>query len=343
MLVLLLLLRRVLLVAFLGLKILGHPEALDTWNGPVHHITIQHAGIPVDVYTGGQVHSPILIVHGVNPTGKDSPDLIRISEALAQVGYQVFVPDLIDMKKQHLQPEEAAHIKSVFQFIGKDAAIACFSYGCGPAMIAVADPEIRSHVRFALAFGGYFDIRETLEFVVTGPETPIAYLKWVYLGANSDLVSGQADRALLRSIAEHHLGESPLDGDVAGKLSPEGKALLDIFSASTPQDFRARLSAGPETLRRRLDALSPSRFVDRIQAPLILVHGINDPVIPAQQTIEFARAARARGLDCGLTLLQMYGHVNPILPRMGLSTLYSFYLPETVRFLEVVNHLISIM
>jgi len=335
-------LRRVLLVVVLALKILGHTDALDAWKGPVQRETVEHAGIPIDIYSGKHTSSSILIVHGVNPTGKDSLDLVRISQALAQVGYRVYVPDLIEMKRQHLQPEEAGHIKSVFQFIGTDAGMACFSYGCGPAMIAAADPDIRNHVRFALAFGGYFDIRETLEFVVTGPESPIAYLKWVYLGANSDLVGDENDRVRLRTIAESH-GEPQIESEIAGSLSPDGKALLDVFLATNPEDFRARLEAGPENLQRRLDALSPSRVVRQIRAPLILVHGINDPAIPAQQTIEFAEAARANGSDYSLTLLRMYGHVNPILPKMGVANLVTFYLPETFRFLRVINHLIAVM
>jgi pimeloyl-ACP methyl ester carboxylesterase len=338
-----LVLRRALLVVCLGLKILGYTDALNAWKGPVRHETVEHAGIPIDIYSGEHAYSPILIVHGLNPTGKNSLDLMRISEALAQVGYQVFVPDLIELKRQHLQPEEAGHIKSVFQFIGKDAAIACFSYGCGPAMIAAADPDIRDHIRFALAFGGYFDIRETLEFVVTGPESPIAYLKWVYLGANSDLVADESDRTRLRTIAEHGRDDDALESDAAERLSPEAKALLAVFLASTPEDFHARLDAAPANLQRRLDALSPSRFVERIRAPLILVHGINDPAIPAQQTIEFAEAARAHGLDQSLTLLRMYGHMSPILPEIGLRNAFSYYLPETLRFLQVINHLIAVM
>jgi dipeptidyl aminopeptidase/acylaminoacyl peptidase len=94
-------------------------------------------------------------------------------------------------------------------------------------------------------------------------------------------------------------------------------------------------------LRRRLDALSPSRFVDQIQAPIILIHGINDPAIPAQQAIEFAEAARANGLRCTLTILRMYGHVHPILPDFGVTSFFSFYVPETMRFLSVVNRVIA--
>ena len=121
----------------------------------------------------------------------------------------MFVPDLADMKRQHIHPEEAKHIKSAFQFIGRDAAIACFSFGCGPAMVAASDLDIRSHVRFAVVFGGYFDIREALEFLVTGPESPIAYLKWVYLAANSDLAADEGDQSRLQVIAKHRLGQAP--------------------------------------------------------------------------------------------------------------------------------------
>jgi pimeloyl-ACP methyl ester carboxylesterase len=335
-------LRRGLLVIFLALKIFGHTSALDAWRGRVHQQTVEHAGIPIDIYAGEHSYSPLLIVHGVNPSGKNSLDLMRISQALAQAGYQVFVPDFVEMRKQHLRAEEAAHIKSVFQFIGKDAGIACFSYGCGPTMVAAADPDISSHVRFALTFGGYFDIRETLEYVVTGPESPIVYLKWIYLGANSDLVADEGDRVRLQTIAANG-GEGRLNVSMAASLAPDARALLDIFSALSPESFRERLNSGPESLRRRLDALSPSRFIKGLHAPLILVHGINDPAIPSQQSIEFSEAARANGLDCSLTLLRMYGHTHPVLPDVGLASFFGFYLPEMSRFLGVVNRLVGMM
>src|ERR1051326_3840518 len=86
----LVLLRRGLLVIFLALKILGHPAAMDAWTGAVLHQTVSFSGIPVDVYGNPKSDSAMLIVHGVNPTGKNSLDLVRISEALAQTGYTVY-------------------------------------------------------------------------------------------------------------------------------------------------------------------------------------------------------------------------------------------------------------
>src|SRR5215471_592793 len=64
-------LRRPLLVVFLALKILGHSAALDAWKGAVSHQTVVNSGIPVDIYGDPRSLSAMLIVHGVNPTGKD--------------------------------------------------------------------------------------------------------------------------------------------------------------------------------------------------------------------------------------------------------------------------------
>jgi hypothetical protein len=230
--------RRVLLVLFLSAKILGYESALNAWEGAVDRRTVFHDGIPVDIYKGRNSSSPILIVHGVNPTGKNSLDLIRIAEGLAQTGYEVFVPDLAHLKKQHLRPEDAGSVKSVFQFIGETAGIACFSYGCGPALIAAADAGMRNRVRFVVVFGGYYDIRETLEFTVTGPESPISYSKWVYLAANSDVIADEADQQRIRQIAEQRIAGAAVDSAGDDGLSAEARGLLAMFSATSPTVLR---------------------------------------------------------------------------------------------------------
>jgi pimeloyl-ACP methyl ester carboxylesterase len=305
--------QRALLVSVLALKIIGEPAALDAWKGPVVHRTVTYAAIPIDIYGNDKSRSAVLIVHGVNPTGKNSLDLVRISEALAQAGFEVFAPDLADMRKLHLTPEEIGNIKNVFQFIGRDAGIACFSYGCGPAIAAAADADIRNRIRFVLAFGGYFDIREALEFLVTGPEPPVAWAKSDYLASNPDL----------------------------GETAAERQQVVGLFASTTPEEFRTRFHNLPGTVQARLQAISPANYLSQLRAPLILVHGLEDPVIPSQQSLEFAQAARTRGLDCSLTLLRMYGHVNQVWPAVGVSSLARFYIPEVFRLLRVVNRLTS--
>lgn len=333
--------RRGLLVALLAAKILGSSGGLDAWKGPVSRETIFYAAIPVDIYRGPAGNSPMLIVHGVNPTGKDNLDLVRVSQALAQAGYEVYVPDLAEMKLQHLRSEEIENVKTVFRLIGRDAALGCFSYGCGPALIAASSPEIRDHVRFVAALGGYFDIRETLEFVITGPESPLAYTKWVYLAANSDLAAVEEDRRRIRGIAEAHAADLEPDPALKAALSPDAAALLNIFCATNARDFKLRMKKAPASLCRRLDEISPSLYVCQLRAPLILIHGAHDPCIPVEQSIELDDAARLLGLNHELTLLHMYGHTNPSLPPFAVSSAFGFYIPEMWRFLRVMNRLIA--
>jgi dipeptidyl aminopeptidase/acylaminoacyl peptidase len=83
--------------------------------------------------------------------------------------------------------------------------------------------------------------------------------------------------------------------------------------------------------------------VRELRAPLVLIHAAYDPSIPAQQSIELAEAARANGLEPRLTLLQMYGHTYPTLPTLSIGSAMGFYIPETFRFVEVVNHVIASM
>jgi hypothetical protein len=230
----------------------------------------------------------------------------------------------------------------VFEFIGRDAGIACFSYGCGPALIAASHAHIRDKVRFLIDFGGYYDIRKALEFTVTGPETPIAYSKWVYLAANADFLSDNGEQERIRAIAQRRLAGDLTQVTYEESLSPEARGLLAIFSATTPEDFRARLADTSPKLQETLDALSPSHYVDGLRAPLILIHLAQDPSIPAAQSIELAEVARARGIDHRLTLLQMYGHTHPTLPALGLMSLVDFYIPEAMKFLGVINHVLAI-
>jgi hypothetical protein len=37
----------------------------------------------------------------------------------------------------------------------------------------------------------------------------------------------------------------------------------------------------------------------------------------------------------------MYGHTYPAWPKPGFASIFGFYIPETVRLLRVINHVVS--
>ena len=66
---------------------------------------------------------------------------------------------------------------------------------------------------------------------------------------------------------------------------------------------------GPWPAARRLyEERSPLQQVDRINAPLILFHGSDDPVVPAAQTVAMVERLRQRGVSVELHLFEGEGH-----------------------------------
>ena len=218
-------------VATASAKALGSGYLFDLWHGPVSLSSTSIGKIPADVYTSSRSRFPLLLVHGVNETGKNSPEVKPFAEAFAGSGFRVVVPQFERLTRQNVTPEDIDDVVSVFDSLRSEAAIACVSYGCGPALIAASRPEIRDRVRFVLTFGAYFDLTDTLRFVITSQPSALAYSKWVYMKANLDLVRNESDK----------------------------KAMTALFESRDEEEFSVRLAAVPQ-LKDRSERLSPSRY-----------------------------------------------------------------------------------
>ncbi|MFI6787890.1 S9 family peptidase [Nonomuraea sp. NPDC050383] len=94
---------------------------------------------------------------------------------------------------------------------------------------------------------------------------------------------------------------------------------IDVCGMSDFESFYARTEpwiaaaavgeyGHPETDRDLLRALSPLRHFDRLEAPLLVVHGVHDTNVPLHQAQQAVQAARARGVVCEELLFPDEGH-----------------------------------
>ncbi|NUW36959.1 S9 family peptidase [Nonomuraea sp. SMC257] len=94
---------------------------------------------------------------------------------------------------------------------------------------------------------------------------------------------------------------------------------IDVCGMSDFESFYARTEpwiaaaavgeyGHPEHDRDLLRALSPLRRFDRLEAPLLVVHGVHDTNVPVQEAEQAVRAARARGVACEELLFPDEGH-----------------------------------
>jgi acetyl esterase/lipase len=329
-------------VAATSAQILGYRGTLAWGRQPVSKTPAMVGSMDADVYTTSRSHSQLLLVHGVNDSGKNAAEVKPISEGLANAGFRVVVPQFPRLTHQNVTPEDIDDVVTAFQWLGADGGILCASYGCGPALIAAARPEIHDHVRFVVAFGGYFDLIDQLRYIIIDQQdTPLAYSKWRYMGANADLLDTEEDRQDLLALADERSSRPVEEWSLSSEnMHPGARAMAMLFESRDAAEYAARLPNVPR-LRDRIERLSPSRYVDGIRGRLIIVHIAEDPSISSRQSMALAEAAGAHQIPHSLTLINMYGHTRPVWPALGISTFFTFYVPESLKFGGVVHEIMS--
>lgn len=337
-----LLLEYVLVTAAFSSKLLGYSGPLDAMRGGAPRWSTMLAGVPVDEYRRGSGGTPLLLVHGMNPDGRNDPDLIRVAEGLAQTGYRVVVPDFQSIRQGRIDPEDVGRIRQVYDALDGDGGLVCVSYGCGPALVAAAGEPIRDRLRFIVTFGGYTDLAATLRFLATQYRDPGGSTKWHFLAANADLFDDPFDRCLIEESPISDLEDPRRRASLVAQMTPEGQSIVALFSSEEGAAFDQAMNRAPDSLLRRLDLLSPGRHIRGISALLIIVHGAHDPFIPASESLALAGFAREHEIAHTLTLLNIYGHTHPVWPEFGLRSLVGFYLPEGMKMARLALHVLAL-
>ena len=79
-------------------------------------------------------------------------------------------------------------------------------------------------------------------------------------------------------------------------------------TASWRRPLRAVEYGDPEKDADFLESISPLNFIDRIRAPLMVIHGANDPRVPVQEAEQIVSTLRARGQEVEYLRYEDEGH-----------------------------------
>lgn len=305
-------------------------------SGPrIKPVVIQSKGrmIRADLYIPRQraVHTPLLLVHGVNPTGKDDPQLSVLAANSARAGFLVLVPDFEGMKRLRIRPSDPEDVVQCFLYLsrlkqaGPGGVIMGISYGAGPVLIASADRRVRERVRLVVSFGGYGDLRAVLMYALTGYydyagqqgyTRPDDSFRWMFLYKNLDLVGSAHDRDVLKAIIERRNRYELAEADALVKgLGPEGKAIYAFLSNREHGRFVLLYEKLPISLREYMETLSPARVLKQSKAFFIIAHGREDYSIPYTESLRIADAVGDRG-RVQIEILPQFMHLEYAEPEL---------------------------
>lgn len=286
-----------------------------------------------DLYAPSEIRAGLVLVPGAAEDAMDDPRLINFADALRRRGFCVLVPELAGADFLQVSARDADAIADAAGYLlastGLDeVGLAALSHAVGPTIQAALRPDVSPDIGFIVAIGGYHDVIAGITYLTTGafraePGQPWRHAavdsraKWRFLRANTDWVSDPAEARALEAIARAWLrGDGAEVSALAARLGPEGRAVYAVLVNEDPERVPRLIADLPPRIRQEIKALDLAGLnLGRLDADLILVHGLDDPLVPHTESLGLARAVGPE--QASVYLLNNLQHVDLADPGAG--------------------------
>lgn len=256
---------------------------------------------------GGHGHG-IVVSHGVHFRGIDEPRLVSFARALARSGLVVLTPELDDLIDYRVSQRGIDVIGQSIRYLGarrdlvteQKVGVIGFSFAGGLSLVAAAKPELADRIAFVTSVGGHHDLARVLEFLLsgvvatpTGPEhrEPHEYGLVILTYEHLDHFVPGPDRAVMGDALRAWLQEDrPRARTLASlRTTAEGEHVFMLLETHQLGTLASELRHVIAEHGAELDALSPKDRLAHIRAPVYLLHGSADSVIPPSEAEWAAR------------------------------------------------------
>jgi dienelactone hydrolase len=300
--------------------------------GPATTIPTRHGAIPARLYRPeGRIRRAAVLTPGVHAMGIDEPRLRGLAGDLAASGVAILtiaIPDLVRYRfriESVDQIEDAAAWLAAQPELAPDGTVGVMgiSFAGGLSVVAAGRPAVRDKIAYVFSFGGHGNLPRVLRYLCTGleplppdapPGTPPHFraphdygVAVILLGIADRMVPPDQVAALSRGI-ETFLTASQLtlvDMNQAKATFEQSQAIATTLPEPSAHlmryvNERNTKALGAELLPvlEHIDVYPPAMSAEQSPAPtapVYLLHGIDDTVIPAVETRLLARSLQSRG------------------------------------------------
>jgi dienelactone hydrolase len=277
----------------------------------------------------------VMLVPGVHAAGIEEPRLVGFAREIAAAGHPVVTVELPDLMRYQITPRTTDMIEDAARWLsessplhatGDPVGLMGISFAGGLSIVAAS--RLPKQVEWVLSFGGHGDLPRTLRYLCTGTH-PGESMRPPHDYGVVIILLGVADRVVpadqvepLRAAILAFLNASHVD------MVDKEKAQLEFTRARTlaealPEPARTFMNwvntrdvgkLGPALVPHvgalGLDAaLSPSRSLPPAM-PVYLLHGADDNVIPAAESMALAGELSRRGVKVEYLVTPLITHAE---------------------------------
>ncbi len=269
---------------------------------------------------------------GLHYLGPADPRLDRFLAILADAGLLVLCPFLPELRALRVGPTLVPDTAASYEALralpdlprGVRPGVFSLSFGSYPAIHLAASRDVGALV----LFGGFASFEDVIRFSIEGdPGRPLDPLNRpvVFLNLFEHLEGLPADPERLRRAwitfvrrtwgrpaMKERAAYAPLAEELAARLPRDARELFRIGAGVAPGG-RSRVAAALERGRASLAHLDPAPVAGAIRAPITIVHGRDDDVIPHTHAAMLAAVMppHARVLETGLYAHTGQGGIAP--------------------------------
>src|SRR5688572_6253529 len=307
-----------------------------------HQVPTRHGPVPARFYRpAGSTRRTILLVPGIHSMGIEEPRLKGLAADLAATGYPVMTLALPDLMQYRITPAATDVLEDAVSWMAAQPALAPdgrvgmagVSFAGGLSTSAAGRPRIRDHVAFVLSFGGHGDLPRVMHYLATGEETAVPGVAThpphdygvaviLYALAGRGVVPGDQAEVLRDGVRTFLLASqlTLVSREQAEATFTKARQMAEAMPepARTYMGYvndRAVAKLGPVLVpflnQLGVDdpALSPQRAAPPV-APVFLLHGDEDTVIPPAESVLLGETLRTKGADVHVLLSHLITHAE---------------------------------
>lgn len=285
-------------------------------------------------------HPGAVVSLGVVPFETDHPQVPILGRAFARAGFAALMHWSPAMRSFRLEPEDIGDVVQAYLCLVErpdiDPLRSGFVGTCvggSFALMAASSPRIRDRVSFVSSWAAYSSMWTFAQDIASATRRMgVSRQPWevdpltrkVFVQSMTATLPPAEAELLRRACAER-------SGRVdEAELSADGRAIRPLLGILDAHEAERALHRLPAAMQQRLDALSPTTYLDGLRAPLVaLAHDRDDAVIPLSESKQlWSMLGRRAGAH--YTELGMFEHLDPAKRRVSLPVmvreLFKFFL-----------------
>jgi len=320
----------VFLIQFLDPHASGLLVRLEGHGLDIQEVTLSTTQGPVRArlyVPRGVAHPPgMVLVHGIHHLGIDEPRLMNFARAAASDGFSVLTPEIVALADYHVDGASIGTIGESTAWLQQrlgtgPVTIVGVSFAGGLSLLAACDPRYAPHIRALVLMGAYDNLGRVARFLATSqaelpdgrmePYSAHDYGAAVFVYSNLDKFFPANDVAVAHDSLRDWLWERPSDAQALfPRLSPTSRDTMEILLARQIGRLRPKLLDAIQADDSQLSAISPEGKLEALHAPVFLLHGATDDIIPSTETLWLEKEIPKMYLRAAL-ITPAFSHVDP--------------------------------